>query len=428
MGWLVGFVRRDLLRAMRLAFLVGLGAVAASSFAQIAFMHRSRLAVLTSSVVLVALLTLRVLEYRRERPVGVWLDVLELGGLFAVLVQVRNIDAVLGSIFFLSLFRSAVGRLVRLMPMIVGYVVTWLVSAWVAPEIDVYPGAVVSLLVVGPMAFCVRILLLRLREQHMKQSEMLDTVLRELPFPVLVADEDGAVVLANPAALALLGESPVAALAAARSAASGGEVEIIRSDGSTANVLVETVHMADQPGVVIALLDVTAQRMYEETLHRAAYYDSLTGLPNRALLWQHLEAADRQGEPYGMLLIDLDDFKSVNDTLGHHAGDELLRAVAGRLSDAAGPSALVARLGGDEFAALVPVAATETLAAALRSTFDTPFALTTGSLVATGTIGAAVARPDQSPDDVMAAADDAMYRAKPGRYRRTSPRTSEVLS
>lgn len=227
MGWLVAFVRRDLLRAMRLAFLVGLGAVAASSLAQIAVMHRSRWAVLTSSVVLVALLALRVLEYRRERPVGVWLDVLELGGLFAVLVQVRNIDAVLGSIFFLALFRSAVGRLARLVPMIVGYVVTWLASAWVAPDIDVYPGAVVSLLVVGPMAFCVRVLLLRLREQHMKQSEMLDTVLRELLFPVLVADQAGAVVLANPAALELLGESPVA-LAAVRSASSGGKVEITR--------------------------------------------------------------------------------------------------------------------------------------------------------------------------------------------------------
>jgi len=386
---------------MRLAFLASLGAVAAASLTQIAFMPRSRWAVVTSSVVLVALFVLRILEYKREKPVAAWLDVLELGGLFAVLVQVRNIDAVLGTIFFLSLFRSAVGRLGRLMPMLAGYVVTWLASAWIAPQIDVYPGAVVSLLVVGPMAYCVRVLLLRLRE-------MPETVLRQLPFPVVVADDTGATVLANPAALELLGDSPVADLAAA---GSGREVQIVRADGSTANVLVETVPMADQPGVVIALLDVTAQRMYEETLHRAAYYDSLTGLPNRALLWQHLESADR----YGILLIDLDDFKRVNDTLGHNAGDELLKAVAGRLHSAAGSSSLVARLGGDEFAALVPVDDTEPLAEALRRTFDAPFALSSGPLAASGTVGAAVARPDQSPDDVMAAADAAMYRAKPRR-------------
>jgi PAS domain-containing protein len=297
------------------------GAVTAASLIQIAFMHRSPWA---SSFVLVALFVLRVLEYKREKPVAPWLDVLELGGLFAVLVQVRNIDAVLGTIFFLSLFRSAVGRFGRLSPMLIGYVVTWLASAGVAPQIDVYPGAVVSLLVVGPMAYSVRILLLRRRE-------MLATVLRQLPFPVVVVDEHGATVLANPAALELLGDSPVTDLAGR-----GGEVQIARADGSKANVLVETVPMTDQPGVVIALLDVTAQRMYEETLHRVAYYDSLTGLPNRALLWQHLETAER----YGILLIDLDDFKRVNDTLGHSAGDELLKAWPGACTRRPAPQRL----------------------------------------------------------------------------------------
>jgi hypothetical protein len=117
--------------------------------------------------------------------------------------------------------------------------------------------------------------------------EMPETVLRQLPFPVVVADETGATVLANPAALALLGDAPVAGLAAV---GPGREVQIARSDGSTANVLVETVPMADQPGVVIALLDVTAQRMYEETLHRAAYYDSLTGLLRHSTRRSHSAA------------------------------------------------------------------------------------------------------------------------------------------
>lgn len=84
-------------------------------------------------------------------------------------------------------------------------------------------------------------------------------------------------------------------------------------------------------------------------------------------------------------------------------------------SASAGSSALVARLGGDEFAALVSVGETASLADALRRTFEAPFALSTGPWEASGTVGAAVAHPDQSPDDVMAAADAAMYRAKPAR-------------
>src|SRR5690606_34585848 len=88
-----------------------------------------------------------------------------------------------------------------------------------------------------------------------------------------------------------------------------------------------------------------------------ATHDSLTGLPNRAMftgLLQHvIEHARRQGRPFALLFIDLDHFKSVNDSLGHEAGDELLRTVSRRLSEGLRTSDIVARLGGDEFVMLL---------------------------------------------------------------------------
>ena len=231
-----------------------------------------------------------------------------------------------------------------------------------------------------------------LQEQHQEQSALLDGVLRRLPFPVVVTDRAGVVVLANPAADALTGWSAdgtqalsglrvhaaaeravdlrsVAATAAeSGTGAAGLEVRLGRPDGSVAHVMVETVPMAGESGhshgAVIALLDITAQRLYEEHLHHAAYFDGLTGLPNRAMLWQHFTAVVRSAVPYAVLLIDLDTFKAVNDTYGHQAGDELLRGVARRLTDAVGSTATVARLGGDEFAVLLPGTSAESAEAA----------------------------------------------------------------
>ncbi len=96
----------------------------------------------------------------------------------------------------------------------------------------------------------------------------------------------------------------------------------------------------------------------EERLAHQAHHDALTGLPNRALfgdrLTQALRAADREQTPVALLLLDLNRFKEVNDTLGHDAGDALLRVVSARLQGAVRASDTVARLGGDEFAALLP--------------------------------------------------------------------------
>jgi GGDEF domain-containing protein len=120
----------------------------------------------------------------------------------------------------------------------------------------------------------------------------------------------------------------------------------------------------------------------------------------RAQLGRRLESAQRGGSAYVVVLLDLDGFKRVDDTLRHQAGDELLRGIAQRLANAVGPSATVARLGGDEFAVLLAGAGPG------------------GPLPAGGTVGFAVVRPGQSPGEVLAAADRAMYREKPGVHLR----------
>jgi diguanylate cyclase (GGDEF)-like protein len=425
---LAAWIRRDLLRAVRLAFLAALALVAAVSVTQIALAdHLSPRTTALTLLVLASSFVLRVIEYRTDRPVAPLADLVELAGLMTVLALVRNIDALLGTLFFLVLCRSAVSRLSRLLPLVSGFVAGWIVVSRLVPQVEIYAGAVLALPIVGLLVFVVRTLMLRLQAQHAEQSALLDAVLTRLPFPVVVLGHAGEVLLSNPAATALTGSADLDGLEVRGPAGepidlrrldtrgTGVEARLTRADGGVAYVSAETVPM--HAGTVIALLDVTAQRLYEEHLHHAAYHDALTGLPNRALLWQRLEAARRSGSPYAVLLVDLDRFKAVNDTLGHQAGDELLRGVAQRFTHVAGASATVARLGGDEFAVLLSDARTadaEAVAAGLRSCFAWPFPLSTGPLEAAGTVGYALAGPGQSPDEVLAAADRAMYREKPG--------------
>lgn len=159
----------------------------------------------------------------------------------------------------------------------------------------------------------------------------------------------------------------------------------------------------------------------EATLRHRAHHDALTGLPNRVLLYDRLDhaivGANRRGSRCALLLVDLDGFKEVNDTLGHPVGDALLQAVAGRLRGVLGPDATVARLGGDEFAMVLPdvdsPADAETAARRVLAALDDPPVVAGMPIPVGASVGIALA-PDHGADAsaLLQRADAAMYRAK----------------
>lgn len=165
-----------------------------------------------------------------------------------------------------------------------------------------------------------------------------------------------------------------------------------------------------------AALRESAYRAYESTLH-----DALTGLGNRTLLVQRLEHAGRRSErtdkSVAVIYLDLDGFKQVNDTRGHRAGDELLVAVARRLSAELRPGDTLARVGGDEFVVLCEdvddVGQVESVAVRIRDSMAAPFDLSSGPVEITASIGIAAGQPDPAhPESPVDEADTAMYEAK----------------
>jgi diguanylate cyclase (GGDEF)-like protein len=407
------FVRREPIRALSLLFLTALVVVSAAALIQVQVAGAAPQAMAICAAIMGCLILLRALEFRTGRLVPFPVDLLELTVVGALLLELQKLDPVLGPVYFLLFFRAATGRLRRVLPMIIGYVVVTLAGS-VAVGLEVMPGAYVGMAVISLLMYGMRSLLMRLREEHHRQSRMLGDVLSRLPLPVLVLGADGDVVLANPAAAALTGpldevraRTPGGRPVELRSLAEGQQ-DLVLND--RIQVVVETV--PTEHGTIVALLDVTAQRDYEERLEHAAYHDALTGLPNRAELWRRFEV---QSGDYAVLLVDLDGFKAINDTYGHLAGDELLCQVAERLRHVCGRNATVARLGGDEFAVLVPGAGTAeatATAAAIRDGFAWEVPLAAGPVRVGGSIGFALGGPDRSPDEVLAAADVAMYTDK----------------
>jgi diguanylate cyclase (GGDEF)-like protein/PAS domain S-box-containing protein len=189
---------------------------------------------------------------------------------------------------------------------------------------------------------------------------------------------------------------------------------------------------ADEADFMSAVANVissaVSRNLVEAEVRHRALHDPLTGLPNRALALDRLESAlarrRRDGRAVAVLLADLDQFKLVNDSLGHAAGDDLLVALAPRLHDAVRPSDTVARLGGDEFLVICEQldGAHEAIRVAERvaHAITQPIVLATGEHFITASIGIAVAdSADALPEDLLRDADAAMYRAKErgrGRY------------
>lgn len=167
--------------------------------------------------------------------------------------------------------------------------------------------------------------------------------------------------------------------------------------------------------------DITQRKIVEQLLAQQALMDPLTALPNKRLLLERLERAlavsRRKGTPVGLLFIDLDGFKGVNDTLGHAAGDSLLKQVAARFLACVRASDTVARMGGDEFVVLLEGCHTiddvETVAAKLLQALRSPFVLAEGTASISCSVGTVISPRDGTlPDDLLGNADQAMYRAK----------------
>ena len=206
-----------------------------------------------------------------------------------------------------------------------------------------------------------------------------------------------------------------------------GELGMLAADGSTVQVWQTITAAPDTDGRITELAsvgrDVTERRRLEETLAHQATHDRLTDLPNRALLLDHVELAlaraSRDGHLVGLLFLDIDRFKQVNDTHGHDAGDELLRLVARRLAGVLRPADTVARLGGDEFVVLCEELDDEHHAVAvaqrvLSAIADAPFAIGGVELRITASVGIALSSGDADahPEALLRDADAAMYRAK----------------
>jgi diguanylate cyclase (GGDEF)-like protein/PAS domain S-box-containing protein len=173
-------------------------------------------------------------------------------------------------------------------------------------------------------------------------------------------------------------------------------------------------------GVIEISRDVTAQRAAEERIHHLALYDQLTGLPNRVLLGDEARESFADpallGQAQALVFLDLDDFKTINDTVGHRMGDLLIQEAAQRLLEAAGPDAHVARLGGDEFAILAAPSSLQdatALVTRLVAAIDRPFRIERYDLTLTASAGIAMYPTDGTTfDELVVRADSAMYRAK----------------
>jgi diguanylate cyclase (GGDEF)-like protein/PAS domain S-box-containing protein len=198
------------------------------------------------------------------------------------------------------------------------------------------------------------------------------------------------------------------------------EYRLLARDGRVVWVLDEARIISDPSGggqvLQGYLLDVTARKEAEELLRHQAFHDPLTGLANRALFTDRVQHALVLGGKEGaaaVLFVDLDDFKAMNDRLGHPAGDSLLCAVGARLCSVLSPSHTVARLGGDEFAILVEDVRDAATAAAtadrLVSAFQQPFHVLGNDVFVTASIGIAMG---DDADELLRSADVAMYRAK----------------
>ena len=318
---------------------------------------------------------------------------------------------------------------------------------WVAPLSGAALGAVaVSLFLGARQLLALRQNAARVAEAAVRASEArFRSLVQHSSDLIFVLGADGVIQFASSSASRLLGYEPEALLGVELSAlAHPDDAGIVSSfvsltarlDGTSPPaewrlrgtgdtvVQVEAVgsnRLSDEAvrGLVVNARDVGERKALLDQLAHQAFHDPLTGLANRVLFYDRvshaLELAHRQGRTVTVLFLDLDDFKEVNDTLGHAEGDHLLRMIAARLRACARTTDTVARLGGDEFAVLVedgPAArSADRLVERIREQMAFPFTLAGQSVRISASVGSATAVGGEV-DDVVRHADLAMYVAK----------------
>jgi diguanylate cyclase (GGDEF)-like protein len=303
------------------------------------------------------------------------------------------------------------------------------------------------------IAFTLFFIVRKLSNQHQNseqrlalEKDRLDTAINNMTQGLLLYDKDARIVLCNQRYIEMYGLSPEVAkpgchfrdLVAYRKQTGSfqGDVDKFCSGvlanvakGQVTNTVLETadgrsILIVNRPlakgGWVATQEDISERRRADKQIAYLAHYDALTDLPNRVLFRQQLEEKFKKlpgGEQFAVLYIDIDEFKSVNDSLGHSIGDELLKSVAARLRGCTAESDLVARLGGDEFAIvqsnIAQAAEVEKLVMGVYAAIREPFECLGHQLITDASIGIAIAPADGNElDQLLKNADLAMYAAK----------------
>ncbi|MFG1603413.1 putative bifunctional diguanylate cyclase/phosphodiesterase [Actinoplanes sp. NPDC049265] len=305
------------------------------------------------------------------------------------------------------------------------------------------------------------------REVHQRDSEAyFRTLIQSASDVILIVGDDQTITYASPSAATTFGHTeltgrPLSTIVADTHATEladllaqvrvgggatidGADLTAVCADRRLLQVECDARDLRDDRtvgGVVLTLRDVTERRRLENDLAHQAFHDGLTGLANRVLFRNRLEhafaLAERDGSAIGVLFVDLDDFKEVNDTLGHAVGDQLLVAAAKRIASTIGAGNTAARMGGDEFAILIEhnddPGAAEDVAARIVSALSVPVDLSDGLgglyvVSAAASVGVAVSRDASSATELLRHADMALYLAKGAGKATWQPYRSDLHS